>query len=131
MPQTSDQADESRTDEPQADESRAGEPQADESRADEPQVSKPQGQTARVHVLQDGYVRSADDGEHVGSTVTLITDGDVVVVVDPGMVSSRQALLAALAQSRRGTGGGDRCGVQPPPPGPYGQRGAVPGREDP
>jgi glyoxylase-like metal-dependent hydrolase (beta-lactamase superfamily II) len=53
--------------------------------------------TASVHVLQDGYAREADDGEHVGSTVTLIQDGDVVVVVDPGMVSSRPALLAALA----------------------------------
>jgi uncharacterized membrane protein YccC/glyoxylase-like metal-dependent hydrolase (beta-lactamase superfamily II) len=65
--------------------------------ADEPQVATPQGLTARVHILQDGYARSADDGEHVGSTVTLIIDGDVVVVVDPGMVSSRDALLTALA----------------------------------
>jgi glyoxylase-like metal-dependent hydrolase (beta-lactamase superfamily II) len=52
--------------------------------------------TARVHILQDGYAREEDDGEHVGSTVTLITDGDVAVVVDPGMVASREALLAAL-----------------------------------
>jgi uncharacterized membrane protein YccC/glyoxylase-like metal-dependent hydrolase (beta-lactamase superfamily II) len=73
MPQTPDQADE------------AG------------QTDRPHGQTARVHILQDGYVRSADDGQHVGSTVTLIVDGDVAVVVDPGMVSSRQALLDALA----------------------------------
>ncbi len=53
--------------------------------------------TARVHILQDGYVREDDDGEHVGSTVTLIVDGDIVVVVDPGMVTSRAALLGALA----------------------------------
>jgi glyoxylase-like metal-dependent hydrolase (beta-lactamase superfamily II) len=53
--------------------------------------------TALVHILHEGYVRSAGDGEHVGSTVTLIIDGDTVVVVDPGMVSSRDALLAALA----------------------------------
>jgi glyoxylase-like metal-dependent hydrolase (beta-lactamase superfamily II) len=53
--------------------------------------------TALVHILHEGYVRSADDGEHVGSTVTLIVDGDTVVVVDPGMVSGRDALLAALA----------------------------------
>ena len=71
--------------------------QAGEPQAGEPQASKPQGQSAHVHVLQDGYVRSAEDGEHVGSTVTLITDGDVVVVVDPGLVSSREALLTALA----------------------------------
>jgi glyoxylase-like metal-dependent hydrolase (beta-lactamase superfamily II) len=53
--------------------------------------------SARVAVLHDGYAREADDGEHVGSTVSLIIDGDVVIIVDPGMVSSRQALLAALA----------------------------------
>ncbi|HEX6932798.1 MAG TPA: MBL fold metallo-hydrolase [Streptosporangiaceae bacterium] len=53
--------------------------------------------SARVHVLQDGYAREDDAGERVGSTVTLIVDGDVVVVVDPGMVASRADLLAALA----------------------------------
>ena len=53
--------------------------------------------TARVHVLQDGYAREEADGEHVGSTVTLIIDGDAVIVVDPGMVASRDALLAELA----------------------------------
>jgi len=47
-------------------------------------------------VLQAGYVREAADGEHVGSTVTLIVDADVVIVVDPGMVEARAALLAAL-----------------------------------
>jgi glyoxylase-like metal-dependent hydrolase (beta-lactamase superfamily II) len=57
-----------------------------------------QAGTATVHILQDGYAREAADGEHVGSTVTLIADGDTVVVVDPGMVSSREALLAALAR---------------------------------
>ena len=53
--------------------------------------------SARVHVLHDGYAREEDGGDRVGSTVTLITDGDVAVVVDPGMVASREALLAALA----------------------------------
>jgi glyoxylase-like metal-dependent hydrolase (beta-lactamase superfamily II) len=53
--------------------------------------------TARVHVLQDGYAREDEAGDRVGSTVTLIMDGDVVVVVDPGMVSSRADLIAALA----------------------------------
>src|SRR5215470_18014583 len=59
------------------------------------QTSKPG--TARVHVLADGYVREEEHGDRVGSTVTLIIDGDVAVIVDPGMVSSRTALLAALA----------------------------------
>jgi glyoxylase-like metal-dependent hydrolase (beta-lactamase superfamily II) len=56
--------------------------------------------TARVYVLQAGYAREAGGEEHVGSTVTLILDGDAVVVVDPGMVADRGELLAALA--RRG-----------------------------
>jgi glyoxylase-like metal-dependent hydrolase (beta-lactamase superfamily II) len=50
-----------------------------------------------VHVLADGYAREDERGDRVGSTVTLITDGDVAVIVDPGMVSSRTALLGALA----------------------------------
>jgi len=53
--------------------------------------------TARVHVLADGYAREDDRGDRVGSTVTLITDGGVAVIVDPGMVASRAGLLAALA----------------------------------
>jgi glyoxylase-like metal-dependent hydrolase (beta-lactamase superfamily II) len=57
----------------------------------------PSGRSARVHVLHDGYLRTAADGQHVGGTVTLILDGDTVVIVDPGMVSSREALLTALA----------------------------------
>lgn len=56
----------------------------------------PAGKSASVHVLHEGYLRTADDGQHVGGTVTLIVDGDTVVIVDPGMVSSRQALLTAL-----------------------------------
>jgi glyoxylase-like metal-dependent hydrolase (beta-lactamase superfamily II) len=57
----------------------------------------PSAGTARVHVLQDGYAHEEETGDRVGSTVTLIMDGDVVVVVDPGMVSSRADLIAALA----------------------------------
>jgi glyoxylase-like metal-dependent hydrolase (beta-lactamase superfamily II) len=57
----------------------------------------PPAGTARVHVLQEGYAREEADGNRVGSTVTLIVDGTVTVVVDPGMVSSRTDLLAALA----------------------------------
>ena len=37
------------------------------------------------------------DGEHVGSTVTLIQDGNGGIIVDPGLVASRQGLLAELA----------------------------------
>jgi glyoxylase-like metal-dependent hydrolase (beta-lactamase superfamily II) len=57
----------------------------------------PSASNARVHVLHEGYVRETADGDRVGSTVTLILDGAHVIVVDPGMVSSREALLGALA----------------------------------
>ncbi|HXW43179.1 MAG TPA: MBL fold metallo-hydrolase [Streptosporangiaceae bacterium] len=53
--------------------------------------------SATVHVLSAGYAREDSEGEHVGSTVTLIRDGGVTVIVDPGMVASRAGLLAALA----------------------------------
>jgi len=55
------------------------------------------GGSASVHVLHDGYVGLDGDEGRVAGTVTLIIDGDAVIVVDPGMVASRQALLAALA----------------------------------
>jgi glyoxylase-like metal-dependent hydrolase (beta-lactamase superfamily II) len=53
--------------------------------------------SATVHVLTDGYAREEADGEHVGSTVTLIRDGAITIIVDPGMVASRTGLLTALA----------------------------------
>jgi glyoxylase-like metal-dependent hydrolase (beta-lactamase superfamily II) len=52
--------------------------------------------TARVEVLHEGYALPGQDGERVGSTVTLITDGTTAIVVDPGMVASRESLLGAL-----------------------------------
>ena len=58
----------------------------------------PRAGSAQVHVVHEGYVREADGQQHVGGTVTLIIDGDAVIVVDPGMVSSRTELLAAIAQ---------------------------------
>jgi glyoxylase-like metal-dependent hydrolase (beta-lactamase superfamily II) len=53
--------------------------------------------SAEVHVLHEGYVGLEGDDERVSGTVTLIIDGDVAIVVDPGMVADRGALLAALA----------------------------------
>jgi glyoxylase-like metal-dependent hydrolase (beta-lactamase superfamily II) len=53
--------------------------------------------SAEVHVLHEGYVGLEGDGERVSGTVTLILDGDAVIIVDPGMVADRGALLAALA----------------------------------
>jgi len=47
-------------------------------------------------VLHNGYVGLGGDDERVSGTVTLIRDGDAVIVVDPGMVADRDELLAAL-----------------------------------
>jgi glyoxylase-like metal-dependent hydrolase (beta-lactamase superfamily II) len=55
------------------------------------------GGTARVHVLHEGYVGLDGDDGRVSGTVTLIIDGEAVIVVDPGMVADRGALLATLA----------------------------------
>jgi glyoxylase-like metal-dependent hydrolase (beta-lactamase superfamily II) len=49
------------------------------------------GATAEVRVLFAGYV-----GSHTASTVALVRDGDVTVVVDPGMVPTRRAILDPL-----------------------------------
>lgn len=47
---------------------------------------------AEVHVLFEGYV-----GSRVAGTVSLLRDGDVVAIVDPGMVPDRSAILEPLA----------------------------------
>jgi glyoxylase-like metal-dependent hydrolase (beta-lactamase superfamily II) len=52
--------------------------------------------SAEVHVLHEGYVGLEGDDERVSGTVTLIIDGDAVIVIDPGMVADRGTLLAAL-----------------------------------
>ena len=54
--------------------------------------------SAEVHVLHEGYVGLEGDDERVSGTVTLIVEGETVIVVDPGMVADRGALLAALAE---------------------------------
>ncbi len=49
--------------------------------------------TARIDILSTGY---AD--ERVASTITLVRDADATIVVDPGMVADRRALLARLEE---------------------------------
>jgi glyoxylase-like metal-dependent hydrolase (beta-lactamase superfamily II) len=51
---------------------------------------------ATFDVLCAGYL-SGEDSDRVGSTVSLVRDGDVVAVIDPGLVSSRAAILEPLA----------------------------------
>ncbi len=47
---------------------------------------------ASHHLLHAGYVR--DDG--VASTVSLVVDGEALIVVDPGMVADRDLILGPL-----------------------------------
>ena len=49
--------------------------------------------TANLVVLCAGYA-----AERVASTVVLIRDEGAVIVVDPGMVASRQQILGPLAE---------------------------------
>jgi glyoxylase-like metal-dependent hydrolase (beta-lactamase superfamily II) len=51
----------------------------------------PQGSSAEVRVLFEGYVR-----DRTAATVSLITDGDVRAVVDPGMVPEPASILDPL-----------------------------------
>jgi glyoxylase-like metal-dependent hydrolase (beta-lactamase superfamily II) len=70
-----------------------------------PESELSQAGTAQVHILHEGYARDNGGEERVASTVTLITDGETVIVVDPGMVAARENLLASLRA--RGVGPGD------------------------
>lgn len=55
--------------------------------------------TAHVDILSTGY---AD--ERVASTIVLVRDSDATIVVDPGMIADRRALLGALGELRVGAG---------------------------
>lgn len=47
---------------------------------------------ATHHLLHAGYVR----GDRVAGSVSLVLDGEAVIVVDPGMVADRELILAPL-----------------------------------
>ncbi len=48
---------------------------------------------AAFHVLFTGYV-----GERVASTVSFVQDGDIRIIIDPGMVPEPAAILTPLQQ---------------------------------
>ena len=51
----------------------------------------PDGRTACVDVLLAG-----SPGPHVASTCTLVREGDIAIVVDPGLAPSQEAILGPL-----------------------------------
>jgi glyoxylase-like metal-dependent hydrolase (beta-lactamase superfamily II) len=52
--------------------------------------------TAEIRVLSEGYLSGDDD--RVGSTVGFAREGGVLVVIDPGLVPGRDAILRPLAE---------------------------------
>jgi glyoxylase-like metal-dependent hydrolase (beta-lactamase superfamily II) len=53
---------------------------------------RPAEALAEVHILFSGYA-----GERVASTVAFVREGERRVIVDPGMVPDRRAVLEPLA----------------------------------
>ena len=54
--------------------------------------------TAQVQILSEGYLSRPDAEDRTASTVGFIRDDDVLVVVDPGRVPGRDAILRPLAE---------------------------------
>ena len=55
-----------------------------------------------VELIHAGYIR---DDHHVGSSISLIRDGDAIIVADPGLVASHARILDPLRE--RGIAPGD------------------------
>lgn len=53
---------------------------------------------AKLEVLLPGYVREDEAGEHVRGTVTLVRSGDLVIVTDPGLMTSQSELVEPLRE---------------------------------
>ena len=52
--------------------------------------------TAQVHVLFNGYVNTAVSPFSVASSIAFVREGEVRVIIDPGMVPSPRAILDPL-----------------------------------
>ncbi|OEJ27087.1 MBL fold hydrolase [Streptomyces agglomeratus] len=55
----------------------------------------PRGRTAGYTILTTGYTTSTGPG--VAATVSYVSDGDLRIVIDPGMVAGRDRILGPLA----------------------------------
>lgn len=60
---------------------------------------RPRASVAEVHILFNGYAKDGDTPEvsRVASTVAFVREGDVQVIIDPGMVPHTGAMLDPLA----------------------------------
>lgn len=59
--------------------------------------------TTTVELIHPGYIR--DEGQRVGSSISLILDAPAIVVADPGLVASQALIVDPLAS--RGISPGD------------------------
>jgi glyoxylase-like metal-dependent hydrolase (beta-lactamase superfamily II) len=60
---------------------------------------RPQTSSAEVHILFNGYVNEDTNPEvsHVASTVAYVREGDMHIIIDPGMVPNTSSMLDPLA----------------------------------
>src|SRR5215472_13414326 len=60
---------------------------------------RPQASSAEVHVLFAGYVNKSRTSpvDRIASTVAFVRDGEVRVIIDPGMVPAPKSILEPLA----------------------------------
>ena len=68
------------------------------------QQDRPTASSAEVHILFNGYAGDetespvGDSRSLVGSTVSFVREGDIRVIIDPGMVPHPNAILEPLAE---------------------------------
>jgi glyoxylase-like metal-dependent hydrolase (beta-lactamase superfamily II) len=62
-------------------------------------TDRPGSSNAEVHMLFNGYANDGDTPavSYVASTVGFVRDGDIKVIIDPGMVPNPDAILGPLA----------------------------------
>ncbi len=65
------------------------------TRDDDHMNDAPHGRAAALHILATGYTTSTGPG--VAATVSLVIDGDLRIVFDPGMVAHASVIPDALA----------------------------------
>src|SRR5690242_15011943 len=58
---------------------------------------RPAENNAQVHILNNGYIHRKVPGvSQVGSTVSFVRDGEVLVIIDPGLAESHATILEPL-----------------------------------
>jgi glyoxylase-like metal-dependent hydrolase (beta-lactamase superfamily II) len=58
--------------------------------------------TAEIRILSEGYLSGPEAQDRVASTVGFAREGEVLVVIDPGLVPGRDAILRPLAEMQVG-----------------------------